>query len=251
MLAPKSRGSCLYLQPLDRYNEMNMVLHTGDALQPVGNRWLGKKMAFFSALLAGEHRQCLKIAVDSVATAKELEELYLLVIQPIMYEIGTLWENGKISVAEEHLASAIVSRVMAAVHMIPVKPDTSKGKAVIASAPNEFHEIGAWMISDVLESVGWQVRYLGANAPLDGLLAMLHNFHPDIFLISATMHFNILKVTEIISKMRTEADLCQIKVMVGGRVFNEAPDIWSTTGADGFAANARTAKKLAEKWKKK
>jgi len=36
--------------------------------------------------------------------------------------------------------------------------------------------------------------------------------------------------------------------MVGGRVFNENPDIWKITGADGWAPDAKKAVELARGW---
>lgn len=41
-----------------------------------------------------------------------LSEIYLELLQPAMQQVGLLWEKGKISVAQEHLASALVSRLM-------------------------------------------------------------------------------------------------------------------------------------------
>jgi methanogenic corrinoid protein MtbC1 len=58
---------------------------------------------------------------------------------------------------------------MATISMVDIYPSQAKGKAVITAAPNEFYEIGAWMISDILEFDGWEVRYLGANTPVNDL----------------------------------------------------------------------------------
>ena len=216
---------------------------------PISDKWLELKNAFLSALLDGNNHKALALAQESVKTDSELENFYLHIIQPAMYEIGMMWENAEISVAQEHLASAIVGRVIAGMSMVDAKYGQIKnrGKAIVTASPNEFHEIGAWMISDTLEQDGWDVRYLGANMPKDDLIMFIRLFIPDLLAISVTMPFNITYVRDVIAQIKSDNELRAIKVMVGGRVFNETPKLWESTGADGFASNLEEAKHIAEK----
>ncbi len=215
---------------------------------PVETDWLARKDDFLTALLEGDRHHCVAIAEHSVSTAEELQQFYLQVIQPAMYEIGRLWENGVISVAQEHLASAIVARVMASINSIDIQEKLSRGKAVIAAGPGEYHEIGAWMISDLLEHDGWRIRYLGANIPLADLLDLLHKFQPEILVLSVTMPFNILPARETVTAVRNDHNLSKVRIMVGGRVFNDIDGLWQSTGAHGCSANVAGAVKLARTW---
>ena len=215
---------------------------------PVHPDWIQKKSAFQAALLSGDHHHCLDIAEEMIHDSSGIEQFYSQIVQPSLYEIGMLWERAEISVAQEHLASAIVGRVMAAVGMNHLKPSEVKGKAVITASPNEFHEIGAWMISDTLEQDGWDVKYLGANTPQEDLIDMLLAFQPQVLAVSVTMSFNILKVRALIQEIRNTPKLDSLRIMVGGRVFNEQPDLWREIGGDGFASNLEEAKHLATQW---
>ena len=47
------------------------------------------------------------------------------------------------------------------------------GIVVVTTAPNEFHEIGAWMIANTLEGDGWDIHFLGSNTPKRDLLLHL------------------------------------------------------------------------------
>jgi MerR family transcriptional regulator, light-induced transcriptional regulator len=118
------------------------------------------------------------------------------------------------------------------------------------ASPNEFHEIGAWMIADILKIQGWDIDYLGANTPQNDLIKFLLSSLPDILLISVTMLFNVEKVKEIIDSIKTNTDLNKMKIMVGGRIFIENPELGITLGADGFGANIEDAKKLAGQWER-
>jgi methanogenic corrinoid protein MtbC1 len=239
----------IYSWLLSRHENMICLSQTeAESSLAIGENWLVIKNSFQSALLEGNHSKCLAIATESVKTAKDVEPFYLQIIQPVMYEIGMLWERGTISVAQEHLASAIVGRIMAKTHTLPIDSRQTKGKAVVTAAPNEFHEIGAWMISDILEHDGWEVKYLGANTPASDLLELLRDFQPDVLALSVTIPFNIANAKDIISAVKTSKELNRVRVMVGGRPFNETSGLWRLTGADGFAANARDAKQLAHGW---
>jgi len=229
----------VYNWMIKRHENMIYLSQTEAELElPISEDWLERKNSFLAAVLAGNHRKCLSIAKETVSTGKDITPFYLQIIQPVMYEVGMLWERGEISVAQEHLASAIVGRVMASATMQEIVPDRVMAKAVVTAAPNEFHEIGAWMISDIFEHAGWEVRYLGANTPVNDLVELLRSFHPKVIAVSVTMPFNILKAKDIINTIKGDVELNKILVVIGGRAFNEVSDLWRTTGADFFAANA-------------
>ena len=218
---------------------------------PVNADWLSVKSSFQSSLIAGDHKKCMAIALENVKTAADIETFYGQIIQPVMYEVGMLWEEDVLSVAQEHLASAIVGRVMATISMTTIGAQKKRGKVVVTASPNEFHEIGAWMIADILEHDGWDMHYLGANTPQNDLLQFLLSFRPDILAISITTPFNIEKVKDIVDSIRKDKELEKMKIMVGGRIFNEYPDLWRMMGADGFAVNVEDARKLAQQWGEK
>ena len=215
---------------------------------PVDGLWLEARNDFQAALLRGDHRRCLDIARDRVREPGHIEPFYLHVLQPALYEIGVLWERCEISVAHEHIASAIVGRIMAALRTsIPLDPP-EKGRAVVSASPNEFHEIGPWMISDILELDGWDVRYVGANTPRNDLVDLLREFRPEILALSVTMPFNIENAAAVVGKIRSADDLRGLRILVGGQTFNRNPDLWRSTGADAFAPNLRDARSVATAW---
>ena len=215
---------------------------------PVDEDWLETKESFMAALLQGNHRRCLELAETVVNTHNDVARFYLQILQPVMYEIGVLWERGEISVAVEHLASAIVGRVMATLNPRRYEAPFLKGKMIITASPNEFHEIGAWMLSDVLEQNGWEVRYLGANMPAADLIDLVTAYQPDVLAISVTMPFNVDKVRDLITKFRDNPDTASLKVIVGGHVFNDIPRLWQLVGADGFASNLDEAVRIIGEW---
>jgi methanogenic corrinoid protein MtbC1 len=210
--------------------------------------WEEVQKAFLSSLLLGASEESMNLANRYVRNQEELRGFYLHVIQSSMYEIGASWERGEISVAQEHLATSISGRVMAALYPRFVLGKQTKGRAVVTTVADEFHELGAWMVADLLALDGWNVSYLGANTPTGDLLDMLTRLGPDLVALSSAMPFNLIRVQEVIEAIRARNALEPIRIMVGGRVFRDAEDLWCLVGADGWAPDAQEASLLARNW---
>ncbi len=235
---------------IDSHEKMIQLSQSPGEKLPISEKWFEIKEDFKEKLLVGDYQGCLLIANQYSEDQNSLQDLYLQIIQPAMYEIGMLWEEGSISVAQEHLASAVVARIMATIASSASSQTKNKGKAIVTSSINEFHELGAWMISDVLDQEGWQVRYLGANTPAQDLLQMIDDFYPDLIAISVTMPFNLNSAKEIISSIKANPLHRDLKIAVGGRVFNDNPELLEFVGAHGFAANTEEMLRLARQWQR-
>ncbi len=201
-----------------------------------------------SLLLHGDGRGALQLVNQSVRTVDDLKYFYLDVVCPVMYRIGLLWEKNIISVAEEHLASAIVGRITAALYPRFANVDVSRGKAVVTAGPNEFHEVGARMLADFLEMEGWDVTYLGANMPKEEILAILKQRAPFMVALSVATVINLDHARQTIEAIRADVETRAIKIMVGGLAFNSMPQLWRKLGADGYAADAGKGTLSANAW---
>jgi methanogenic corrinoid protein MtbC1 len=204
--------------------------------------------AFLGALLAGRAADCQEIADELAQRPEELAGFYLDVVQPAMEEVGRLWERDEISVAEEHLASAIVSRTMAVLYTRLVQRDVTRGSAVVTAATNEFHDIGSRMAADLLEVDGWDVTFLGANTPDDELLKLVRKLHPDLLGVSVAMPFNLDHARRTVAALHEDPDLGGTRVLVGGRAFALRPESAEWVGADALAVDARDGVRIAAAW---
>jgi len=122
-----------------------------------------------------------------------IPELYQRVIAPAMHEIGELWVKGALTVADEHLATALTHRVLAALRP-PVwvgvgseQPVVARRRVMLAAVEGEQHALGLRMAADVFEDAGFESIYLGADVPIGALLQALDSLSPDLLALSATM----------------------------------------------------------------
>ena len=156
--------------------------------------------------------------------------------------------RNDISVAEEHVATAIVGRIAAALYPRFASVDAYRGEAVVTAGQNEFHELGARMLADLLEMEGWDVTYLGANTPKEELLVNLKQKKPFMVALSIATVFNLNQVRQTIEMIKTDTETRDIKIMVGGLAFNGMPQLWDDFGADGYAADADQGTLAANAW---
>ena len=89
---------------------------------------------------------------------------------PTMRRIGQDWAEGRLTVADEHRASAIAERLLARIATHP--RGRPRGVAVVATVPGEEHGLSATMGAIVLRADRWRVHHLGTQVPVDDLLTM-------------------------------------------------------------------------------
>lgn len=216
----------------------------------VPQEWAEVQKAFLTSLLRGEPRDSLDIAHKAVVDTYTLKEFMLQVIQPSMYEIGFMWESGQISVAREHLASSVVSTVLSSLYATTELPAPEKGRVLVAATSNEFHELGAWILSIMLEINGWHVSYLGANMPISDLVCFILETEPDILALSVALVFNLENAEEIIRQIKDQNK--DIKIVLGGMACSQLSWACKEMRADYSVSSAEQGLKSMEKiWKEK
>jgi len=203
---------------------------------------------FVLALVTGDRVGSEAIATQALGAEGALETLYLDLLDPALRRIGNLWEAGRITTAQEHMASALATRLMAQAFARLDYGARPGRRALVAASPNEHHQIGAWMLSDLLEVRGWNTRFMGADTPQEALLDAVRAFRPHLVALSVTMAFNLRRTAELIQAVRG-LDLAPApRILVGGQIFQWEPGLAESLGADGGASDARSGCLMAESW---
>jgi MerR family transcriptional regulator, light-induced transcriptional regulator len=195
---------------------------------------------FLQAILRGERKAATGIALESLREGFSVCDLYTDVLQEALYAVGRLWETNQITVAKEHMATAVVQAVMAQLYERLPLPAHTQGKVVLTGVQGEFHQVGANMVADLLEADGWSVCFLGTNMPHAGILDAVAEQQADVVGISTTMLFNVPRVRELIADIRNRFQERPPRILVGGAAFRLAPTLWQEIGADGYAPDLRT-----------
>jgi len=174
---------------------------------------------FLAALLAGDRQRCHALFDAWLAEGTDLRFIYLNRIQRALYDIGSLWEQGRVQVATEHLASAICEGLLNLAMPRLLKRQSTGRSAVVSCSANEHHQIGARMVADFFELHGWRAHFLGANASDDDLLALIREKRPDVVALSLALYFNIDALLHSARAIRGEFP--HLPIIVGGQAFLE------------------------------
>jgi len=193
---------------------------------------------FLAALLRADRRRAAEMILGAADDCVPIEELYLEVFQPCLYEVGWLWQTGQASVAQEHLVSAAVQLAMAQLYPRLFAAPRIGHSVVVASVGGELHEIGGRMVADIFELHGWDSHFTGANTPSASVARMVADVAPQAIAISATLPSHVWSVEEAIREIRA---VSSAPILVGGRPFNQVPDLWQVVAADATARDAVTA----------
>ena len=193
---------------------------------------------YVEAQLAGDRREALRIVLDEgLARGVAVQELQARVIQAAQREIGRLWQVNRISIAQEHMATAISHVVMSRL-FDEARSDPRLGKKiVVACVEGEHHEFPARIVADFLDLGGFEVRYLGANVPTDDLMRLLRDEDADLLALSVTMSFNVPSLRQAITRVRIEHP--RLPILVGGHALEWEPDLARDFRVDTCDADAR------------
>lgn len=172
---------------------------------------------FLDGLLSGNRNMCVSISQKLLDEETEIKNLYENLFQRSMYKVGELWEANKISVATEHMATAIVESILSVVYPHIFSEEHLDKKAVVSCVPGEFHQLGAKMVADMFELNRWHGYFLGSNTPNEDLLMLIDELKPDLLCVSISIYFNFSNLVSTIEKVRNNYK--DLDILVGGQAF--------------------------------
>lgn len=202
------------------------------------------QQAYADALRGGDEAA----ARAAVARARDggvaERDIYLEIFAPSMVAIGQLWERNELSVAEEHLATAITDRLIGELSPAFGQAGAAPlGTALIGCVEGERHALGPRMLADMFRQRGWRVLYLGADVPTSDWIDLAVRYAPDLVAISVGMRARLPAVRALIASLR-EA-LPGTLVLVGGAALAGDPELWRALDADLYHPNTVAAVDLA------
>jgi len=208
------------------------------------NKTTSLMQEYLNAMHQGSGRMADKVVETALDQKVRANDIYLDIFQNTAYEIGRLWQRNEFSVAQEHLATAIIERQMADLrpHFKPVR--VRQKRLVIGSVEKEFHRVGTRMVSDFFEQDGWDVYYLGAAVPTDTFISIARDFNADLIGLSAQMVYHVPAIMEFVKEINRQG-LGDIPIMAGGYPFVQNPELYLKLGVHFSGGDARQALKLA------
>ena len=172
---------------------------------------------YLSSLLAGRRRHCSEIVNHLIGQGLPIRRLHVDLFQASMYEVGELWAANQISVATEHLCTAVTESLLNQLSL-EITSRNRVGKVVmVAGIRPELHQVGGKIVADTFEMCGWDSLYIGSNTPPDDLARMVRETKPHVVALSLVMYFNLSALRAAVEELRRDSPA--LPVIVGGHGF--------------------------------
>lgn len=197
--------------------------------------------AYQVSILEGNRRSALSCVSEAMDGGATLTQASVQIIQPAMYQIGHLWQKNRISVSQEHLASAISQNVLVGAYMKANFLPAIGKSAVFACVEGNHHALGLRVLSDAFETQGWDAAFLGPNVPMLDLLRDLDRRRPALLALSVSLPSHLSVARKTIDALRGELGNACPAVWIGGVATLDGGAIWRYTQADGWASDALQA----------
>ncbi|MFI6588101.1 B12-binding domain-containing protein [Embleya sp. NPDC050493] len=196
----------------------------------------------WAAVIGRDEPAAMRLVAAAADAGADRESLLLDVVAGVQHRIGVEWAADRISVAEEHAATAITDRVIAALaHHRPAPPlPQSRGRITVACVDGEWHSLPARLLAEVLTRRGWRVDFLGAHTPTPHLIAHVHQTNPAAVLLSASLPTHLPTAHQAVTAVQSLG----MPVMVGGAAFGVDGRYARLLRADAWAPDARSAADL-------
>lgn len=172
---------------------------------------------YLEHLLSGNRNECSSIAKQYISENPSIKDLYENVFRGALYQVGILWETNKISVAKEHLATAITEGILNELYGNIEVLEKQNKKVVLTCVENELHQVGIKMVADIFEINGWDSYFLGTGIPVTELVKYIKEEKPRVLAISMSIFFNYQHLVRMIDVLKQEFP--DLSIILGGQAF--------------------------------
>lgn len=182
-----------------------------------GSSLAGLRDQWVAACLAFDERAAEQVLADAFAFYSP-RIVCLDLLQGGLAQVGEGWYKGRISIQQEHFATALAMRRVEAL-LLASPPPSRPGRILAACPPGEEHTFGLLLLTLLLRRRGWDVVYLGANVPAEQLEATMTSTRPALIILAAQR----LQTAAGLQDMARLIAQARVPLAFGGLVFNVLP----------------------------
>jgi len=152
--------------------------------------------------------------LTSAAALLPPNEVVNTVLVPLVQEVGERWHRGEVSIAQEHMTTDIVRRLIISVSRGYLRSDNGPC-LVLSTLSGERHELGILMCSWLAATRRFRTHYLGVDCPADEIARFALEVDACAVLVSLVMPENEVPALQQLHKL-AELLVGKCEVWVGG-----------------------------------
>jgi len=198
-------------------------------------------------LIQGDDEKLTTLVAAALDQGADPGKLLNDVLIPGMDVVGERMESGEMFIPEVLMSARAMG--IAVERLKPLLGDgdaSTAGRVTIGTVKGDLHDIGKNLVSMMMESAGFEVVDLGVDIPPENFIAAIKEQNATIVALSALLTTTMPMMKETVAAICASGLREQVKIIVGGAPVNQ--DFADEIGADGYAADAGSASKLAKSY---
>lgn len=189
-----------------------------------------------TALILSADRDAANAFLETWAAQSSYREVFLSLLEPVLKEIGEMWEEEELSLAQGYVAGKIAEDLLTKMarsgEQAKGRPN-SKGPVVIGNIEDDYHELGKKMVCTFLQTAGWRVYDLGPDVTADEFVTKAVAVGARIIGVSAMMYTTAARIRSVREAIDARGLRGKVLLAVGGAVFKLQPELVHEVGGDG------------------
>lgn len=207
----------------------------------MSNQKIFEKLA--KAVVNGNEDEAVAAANEAIEAKLDATEAIIGGLAKGMEIVGHYYEAQKYFLPEVILGSlALNAAVKVLKPHIKVEAE-SPGRVVLGTVQGDTHDIGKNIVGIMLGAAGYEVHDAGRDVPPEVFAGKVRETKADILGLSALMTTSMANMRLVIDLLDKEGIRDSVKVLVGGAPVSQR--FAENIGADGYAANAVSAVRVA------
>lgn len=199
---------------------------------------------FLDAVLAPSEDEVTVVVESLLKRGVSAESIYIELLGPTAFALGEMWTADTCDFVDVTVGLGRIQRALRSLSRVflglSADGATRNGTALLSCVPGEQHTLGLFLVAEFMMRDGWGVS-LGPPVAEADLLQLVRNEWFDVVGFSVACDTRLSHLHRIIRKVRLASRNHGVGVMVGGRVFNERPELVARVGADVSAPDAKSA----------
>ena len=218
---------------LDTLNVIELPVNTENALSE------GPKL---SSVTSFEHYIDSFISATEQMDSKALENILVKaetefginslienVLIPLLSQIGELWRNGELRIANEHMASHVIRTYLGSV--LGSHNTNPKAPGIVVSTPvDQWHDLGSLITAVIASTEGWNVQYLGSSLPAEEISGAAQHSGSTVVALSLIYPSGDPMVIQELKKLRRSLS-DSVRIIVTGRAKDSYSVVLNEIGA--------------------
>ena len=159
--------------------------------------------------------------------------------------VGEKMENGDMFIPEVLMAAQAMAACVTILKPLLGEGESATGASVIiGTVKGDLHDIGKNLVAMMMGSAGMEVHNLGVDIAPEDFVTQIKEKNAQIVCLSALLTTTMPMMKQTVDAIVESGLRDQVKILIGGAPVTQA--FADEIGADGFAADAGSASKLAK-----